>query len=813
MIYYFKKEECNSLDRASYKRIIITTIIIFLIGWLGNFIIEDYGPSFLLISINRVSVLTTEIWQVQALLTTIVIAINALSLGFLNKKVYGYNVLDYLFTRKKLVVFYLQTDLIIIMFWLILINYFFVVYDVLFGSLFLLFITVILITLILSETMKLLTQFKKIENEIRDYVKKLFEEENKDDLRLEIINNIKEHNELANRNNEVDTVEKNVDLALELSLFSFNQEKEQQSEILNSVQELLIHILNLFMQRKNLSDAINLGYKLIKFTRNNKLETKIEKEFFSFYFEQIGNIKYFTKEMRSSIYRILSVIHESIIRLQEDENKDELQYEIFTLGNIVATTYSIMNKNDNLSKADKHKFFIVLRDFVRFNHPKGKKYYYLMFLLRRIIHEKDIDSFEYFKNYIHFGNKEEEKVRLTLNIYLYYLAYQESQVINSDYRVFYKYRKVFNMGFYLNGPINSVWELIYYEELNEWEVFPEGFVFKEITMERVIIDYLILLELKTNQELMHFVEDNDIERFIMALSDKKRLKAIVKQVNDNFEITKRSMELIEDKLDYLLEYFKHRYLRREINKLRSIDMNQINNQIENKIIENNILDKIKSESFIQYFNLNDRLETMEYRESIYCQSYFFFENKIENYFFDLVKEVLIKIINQMILESLQKNVLSINRNLKNKLQLLESKLNSQHTTVMRSLNMDYLKYFEEQEYYDKYIDRESSFNIIETRSNNQFWFNFTAEKIDVNLKSISIEVKKLDKSQIEEKLEDIKVENTEYEVNLFNDLKARLNKEEAEEYVKSQWVRINFSIELGVRDKNSMKGLLVLFTN
>jgi len=57
------------------------------------------------------------------------------------------------------------------------------------------------------------------------------------------------------------------------------------------------------------------------------------------------------------------------------------------------------------------------------------------------------------------------------------------------------------------------------------------------------------------------------------------------------------------------------------------------------------------------------------------------------------------------------------------------------------------------------------------------------------------------------------VENTEYEVNLFNDLKARLNKEEAEEYVKSQWVRINFSIELGVRDKNSMKGLLVLFTN
>ena len=132
---------------------------------------------------------------------------------------------------------------------------------------------------------------------------------------------------------------------------------------------------------------------------------------------------------------------------------------------------------------------------------------------------------------------------------------------------------------------------------------------------------------------------------------------------------------------------------------------------------------------------------------------------------------------------------------------------------MRSLNIDYLKYFEEQEYYDKYIDRESSFNIIETRSNNQFWFNFTAEKIDVNLKSISIEVKKLDKSQIEEKLEDIKVENTEYEVNLFNDLKARLNKEEAEEYVKSQWVRINFSIELGVRDKNSMKGLLVLFTN
>lgn len=57
------------------------------------------------------------------------------------------------------------------------------------------------------------------------------------------------------------------------------------------------------------------------------------------------------------------------------------------------------------------------------------------------------------------------------------------------------------------------------------------------------------------------------------------------------------------------------------------------------------------------------------------------------------------------------------------------------------------------------------------------------------------------------------MENTEYEVNLFNDLKARLNKEEAEEYVKSQWVRINFSIELSVRDKNSMKGLLVLFTN
>lgn len=118
------------------KRLLLYLVLLLGIALLGNTIINIIAPKLLLISTNKVSALSLTIWQIQAVFTSIIIAINALTLGFSNIKIYGLNILNFSFTKDKF--FGLsQLDIIAIMFLLVFINYFFVAYEALFSVIFL----------------------------------------------------------------------------------------------------------------------------------------------------------------------------------------------------------------------------------------------------------------------------------------------------------------------------------------------------------------------------------------------------------------------------------------------------------------------------------------------------------------------------------------------------------------------------------------------------------------------------------------------------------------------------------------------------
>ncbi|PGR23034.1 hypothetical protein COC52_24895 [Priestia megaterium] len=156
----------------SVNKILFFILLVIFIGVLQAFYFNNnYNSSlikFLTIRQKESDSLINTIWQVQAGVTTLTIAILALIVGLNKEKRYGIKVLQYiLITKPKFLKYH---DEIILSIILLFISYFFVAYGALPSVVFLFFVSTVLIIDMVYTSIKVVLFDEKVDLELKDYI-------------------------------------------------------------------------------------------------------------------------------------------------------------------------------------------------------------------------------------------------------------------------------------------------------------------------------------------------------------------------------------------------------------------------------------------------------------------------------------------------------------------------------------------------------------------------------------------------------------------------------------------------------------------
>lgn len=151
------------------KKIITSLKILFLIGFvfLGGLIGTLFfnEVNFLQIHNKDYDDLVNVIWQVQTTIVTLSVALLALVIGFSNEKKYGRNILDFLFTQSRRILTTYEEVIILIL--LTNVNYYFVAFNMIFGTFFVFFTSTVIIIRILYSTILIVGFRQEVYGSIR----------------------------------------------------------------------------------------------------------------------------------------------------------------------------------------------------------------------------------------------------------------------------------------------------------------------------------------------------------------------------------------------------------------------------------------------------------------------------------------------------------------------------------------------------------------------------------------------------------------------------------------------------------------------
>ncbi|AXH99120.1 hypothetical protein DV702_04840 [Sporosarcina sp. PTS2304] len=155
--------------KTSFFRMVITLILILLLAKSGTWLFDTFHIKFLTIESENINNLILAIWQVQAVAISISIAVVALTVGFIKEKIFGKDVMHFVFIEEK-AFFLSKIEIIFVLIALIFANYFFVAYEWLFGTVFILFISLLSVSTLMYQTFSLLVNFDTIENKVRQSI-------------------------------------------------------------------------------------------------------------------------------------------------------------------------------------------------------------------------------------------------------------------------------------------------------------------------------------------------------------------------------------------------------------------------------------------------------------------------------------------------------------------------------------------------------------------------------------------------------------------------------------------------------------------
>lgn len=179
-ISYFKrfiKRGVELFTRKSIFRILIALVLVLLIAKAGTIFFDNVRIVFLTLERQSIGNLTLAIWQVQAVAVSISIAVVALTVSFIKEKVYGKDIMHFVFIEDRILSLS-KIEIIFVLISLIFINYFFAAYEWLFGTLFILFISLMGVLILMYQTFLLLVNFDIIAEKakkkiIKEFTKKI----------------------------------------------------------------------------------------------------------------------------------------------------------------------------------------------------------------------------------------------------------------------------------------------------------------------------------------------------------------------------------------------------------------------------------------------------------------------------------------------------------------------------------------------------------------------------------------------------------------------------------------------------------------
>ncbi|MDQ0350354.1 hypothetical protein J2R98_000157 [Alkalibacillus filiformis] len=144
----------------------IIILVIMSVGYGGTFFFEK--ASFLTISYKEKDELIKTIWTIQATVVTFGIALLALIVGSNREKRYGINVLEFYFVKIRPI--FNRYEVIILLISLVFLNYFFVAFNYLFGTLFIFFISICCVIDILFKILTLVRMDEKGLRNIENFI-------------------------------------------------------------------------------------------------------------------------------------------------------------------------------------------------------------------------------------------------------------------------------------------------------------------------------------------------------------------------------------------------------------------------------------------------------------------------------------------------------------------------------------------------------------------------------------------------------------------------------------------------------------------
>src|SRR5699024_8312823 len=223
-------------------------------------------------STSKILTTVITIWQIQALFTSIIIAIITLALSYSKEIQYGKNLLKFSLFDDRFLSFS-QTEVIFILFINIPINYYFIIHDALFSVLVLFNITFIGLYLIFNKTFSLILNREQINKKIKDNIL-LNYTNNTNGYKKDTLNNIHKHNYDCVHKNDIQTLKENITLLIEL----FHTENSVEGKKL--IEEYINSPISELTKRDRTYDALILFEYTIKKSKEDNIKIQLDSYFF-----------------------------------------------------------------------------------------------------------------------------------------------------------------------------------------------------------------------------------------------------------------------------------------------------------------------------------------------------------------------------------------------------------------------------------------------------------------------------------------------------------------------------------------------------
>lgn len=780
---------------------------------------------FIMVTTNDIVGQMNTLFQVQASIATLGIALISLMSGLSKDMVFGISISQYImqkkpqvFTHKRLIL--LELFLIILSYITILFNF----YNILvvnFG------LSIIFIGLMVKDIFGIFYGSQYIRDEIREYCLSVFKANSKRIQDMEsILNNIYEDINYSIEINNYMRLKVNLELLesiFEKHICDNNKEKSLLWE------NNYINICQILLGYSNAEIAFITIESVCNILKKNKdkkillhIWDKIDRQFF----EELGNIKHSNLEKSGIILKLHRYLYDNLV-IQEDK-----QNNISSLNNFSSNIYYWLLKNNKQGNSryleGMKKYLFDAIDVIINYSSKSKEviliaYEELLNYTKTLIDNNEHDAFKnIFKNQLEKNswNANEIKYILKILIYIYYLALKEELAKdNRDYanKILSNLKREIN-NFMVMLNFNK--ELFskdffeeFYDDLRYWERIPIGSA-KLCFMDNVINEFLLFYIIsRSHYNIEELIGDLDLlikdNQFIFYNQFVGKNKS---QTIKNYEKFlslfyfrgnehKESVQTIDKFENALIKVYK-------INEIMKTKMEQPTEfEIEELII--NIKDTLTKDirhKLQIFYNGKPQNVFLFNQKALTSVTYTAFLNEESKYIQKKLLNYVVRVIVYLTRDKTAYKDVTINsKNLLNEFfELIET------THINVDTLIGYRDWFYGMERQEDFKKLEDKMNKVKADGMSNIILAINSRSLYLNLLDINVRIEKLTESEIIDGLETD--QDGKYLYTITNDISLPFTKDELIDYLSNakRVISVDMVIEYGYKDNGCGVGINII---